>query len=60
MALYPELPEPKARELANHYKRHGRAGHTRGGHMPEVREQLQQVAAGTAAYKRGGARAQEK
>lgn len=57
MALYPDLPEPDARRLVNEYKRNGRTGHTRGGHMPEVAEQRQQVAAGAAAYKRGGARA---
>ena len=54
MSLYPTLGEPRARALVNDYKRAGRTGSTRGGHMPEDPSQLEQIAVGEVAYKRGG------
>jgi len=57
MSMYPELLEAGARELVNLYKKHGRTGSTRGGHMPEDPAQLEQIAEHTMEYKRGGHKA---
>mmetsp|Transcript_29296 Transcript_29296/g.76801 ORF Transcript_29296/g.76801 Transcript_29296/m.76801 type:complete len:321 (+) Transcript_29296:99-1061(+) len=60
LALYPMLAEPDARALANEYKRHGRTGSTRRGHMPEAHVQRAQLVDLAPAYKRGGARSKMK
>ena len=60
MALYPALDVARATELVNRYKQHGRAGRTRGGHMPEDRSQRRQIAENEMPYKRGGHKAKQK
>jgi hypothetical protein len=59
MALYPHLSEQRARDLVNQYKAYGRTGRTRGGHMPEMPQQLQQIAAHQVEHKRGGYKAKQ-
>ena len=54
LALYPDLSNEQAKDLVNEYKRNGRTGYTRGGHMPEVKSQHKQISANEQKYKRGG------
>ena len=54
MGLVPSLTVEEAVEVANVFKRKGRRGETRGGHMPEIRMQMQQIRDGEVEYKRGG------
>ena len=58
MALYPSLGDAaRATELVTAYKRYGRYGRTKGGHMPEDRSQRRQIDKGEMQYKRGGHKA---
>ncbi|GMH52501.1 hypothetical protein TrRE_jg4968 [Triparma retinervis] len=54
MGLVPRLGVEEAAEVANLFKRKGRRGETRGGHMPEMRTQMDQIVGGEVEYKRGG------
>ena len=58
VSLYPDsLTTDKAKTLANAFKKQGRTGYTRGGHMPETPAQNKQIKQNTQAFKRGGHKA---
>lgn len=57
LALYPNETVARVTGFVNDAKMRGRSGRTRGGHMPEVEEQVTQVAEGEVRWKRGGHRA---
>ena len=54
MTRYPAHGLDELKRLCNEYKRQGRRGNTRGGHMPEVEEQHAQIQENRHAYRRGG------
>jgi hypothetical protein len=60
MAIFPQMTRAEATEACNAYKSNGRTGRTRGGHMPEIQSQVEQVERNEVPCKRGGHKAGHK